>query len=115
MITLVDPVNEKQSGFVDFPFTHDEENILINYCYNDSREICKKFLMSYYVHHGRVVEAIRLHESLKFSDFSESVFVQQGESMIEKFKRDIPHVQRIALEIELESTYGMKNRWSEIY
>jgi hypothetical protein len=92
------------------PYNDIEEDHLIDYCQKETAStFVKSFLVLYYIHHGRFVQAIRHYETQKLLSLSgdsaigtSSIVDPVMDAITQTIRKLLPAVQRHALEIELE-------------
>ncbi|RKP08983.1 nuclear pore complex assembly-domain-containing protein [Thamnocephalis sphaerospora] len=102
---------EKKSGdllsrLMNTPFTAREESLLVNYCDDSQAPLCFDFLIMYFVHHGRYVEAIRLNELARRREDPRravSKQVARRNAIVDNLRLLLPPVQRDVLELQLEA------------
>lgn len=88
------------------PLDVEEEAFMIKYCLQSPHPFCKDFLIMYYVHHGRYIEAIKLNDQLRAQEGPHSGSGGKAginrNAIIENLKLLLPEVQRNMLDLESE-------------
>ncbi|RUS28184.1 hypothetical protein BC938DRAFT_482194, partial [Jimgerdemannia flammicorona] len=101
---MIKPDDSNINRLLSLPLDPEEEAFMIRYCLQSPHPFCKDFLIMYYVHHGRYIEAVRLNHQLRAQEGPHSGSGGKAginrNAIIENLKLLLPGVQKEMLDLE---------------